>query len=147
MSLINELRAKSASVESVNAEVAAEIKASFDKILDSDRFEEHLSKRIDASDIKARKTFMKVEFWEYHSGCSTTQFRCGGITWRNKENEDGYESRRYKGVELKSINKEVCEYLSAKLERRMRELGFEIVSKEPQNSRFGYYEVNYYFGW
>jgi predicted TIM-barrel fold metal-dependent hydrolase len=90
---------------------------------------------------------MKVEFWAYQSGCSTTQFRCGGITWYNKENRDGYESRRYKGIELVSINREVCEYLSAKLEKRMRELGFEIVSKEPQNSRFGYYDVHYYFGW
>ena len=58
MSLINELRAKSESVESKRAEIIAEIQASFDKILDSERFEEHLKQRIDASDIKARKTFM-----------------------------------------------------------------------------------------
>ena len=147
MSLINELRAKSENVESKRAEIIAEIKASFDKILDSERFEEHLKKRIDASDIKARKTFMDVEFWEYHSGCSTTHFRCGGITWHNPENKDGWESHKYKGVELISINKQVCEYLSAKLEKRMRELGFEMVSKEDQESRFGYYDVHYYFGW
>lgn len=147
MNLINELRAKSASVESTKAEIVAEIKAYFDKFLDGERFEEHLKKYIDASDIKQRKTFMDVEFWEYHDGCSTTQFRCGGVRWYNKENKDGYESHRYKGIELISINKEVCEYLSAKLEKRMCNLGFEIVSKEPQNSRFGYYDVHYYFGW
>ena len=147
MSLINELKAKSAGVESVKSEIIAEIKASFDKMLDGERFEEHLRNYIDASDIKARKTFMDVKFWEYHDGCSTTQFRCGGVKWYNKENKDGYESRRYKGIELKSINREVGEYLSAKLENRMCELGFVMISKEPQNSRFGYYDVNYYFGW
>lgn len=147
MSLINELKAKSASVENTKTAIVAEIKASFDKILNSERFEEHLKKYIDASDIKQRKTFMDVEFWEYHDGCSTTQFKCGGVYWYNKENKDGYESHRYKGVELRSINKEVGEYLSAQLEKRMGELGFEMISKEPQNSRFGYYDVHYYFGW
>ena len=147
MSLINELRAKSAEVENTKEKIIAEIKASFDKILDGKKFEEHLKKYIDTSDIKCRKTFIDVEFWEYHDGCSTTHFSCGGIKWCNPENKHGYESRRYKGIELKSINKEVGEYLSMKLENKMRELGFEMVSKEPQNSRFGYYDVHYYFGW
>ena len=147
MSLINELRAKSASVENTKAEIIAEIKASFDKILDSERFEDHLKRYIDASDIKKRKTFMDVEFWEYHDGCSTTHFKCGGVYWHNPENRDGWASHRYKGIELISINKEIGEYLSVKLESRMCELGFEMISKEPQNSRFGYYDVHYYFGW
>lgn len=147
MSLINELRAKSTEVTNAKAEIVAEIKASFDKFLDGEKFEEHLRKYIDASDIKRGKTFMSVEFWEYHDGCSTTHFSCGGVRWYNPENRDGYESHKYKGIELRSVNKEVGEYLSTKLENRMRELGFEMVSKEPQNSRFGYYDVHYYFGW
>ena len=119
MSLINELRAKSASVENTKAEVIAEIKASFDKFLNGEKFEEHLGRYINGSDIKARKTFMAVEFWEYHSGCSTTHFSCAGIRWYNPENKEGYESCEYKGVELRTIDKEVCSYLSDRLVNRM----------------------------
>ena len=147
MSLINELREQSNIAENKRAEVVAEIKASFDKILNSERFEEHLKRYIDASDIKARKTFMNVEFWEYHEGCSTTSFRCGGITWYNPENKEGWESHRYKGIELCSINKEVCSYLTSRLMNRMNELGFYLVSKEDKKSRFDYYHTNFYFGW
>ena len=147
MSLINELREQSNIVENKRAEVIAEIKASFDRILNSERFEEHLKRYIDASDIKARKTFMNVEFWEYHEGCSTTSFRCGGITWYNPENKEGWESHRYKGIELCSINKEVCSYLTSRLMNRMNELGFYLVSKEDKKSRFDYYHTNFYFGW
>lgn len=147
MSLINELRAKSEIVENKREEVIAEIKASFDKVLNGERFEKHLERYIDASDIKDRKTFMNVEFWEYHEGCTTTYFKCGGIVWYNPENKDGCNSHTYKGVELRSINKEVCNYLASKLMDRMNELGFNLVSKEAQKSRFDYYHTNFYFGW
>ena len=147
MNLVNELRAKSINIENTKAEVIAEIKASFDKFLDSEKFEKHLEKYIDTSDIKQRKTSMKVEFWEYHDACSTTHFNCGGVNWYNTENRDGYKSHTYKGVELASINKEVCEYLSTKLEDRMRELGFTLLSREKQKSRFDDYETCCYFGW
>lgn len=147
MSLINELRGKSINLENAKAEVIAEIKTSFDKFLDSEKFEKHLEKYIDADDIKQRKTFMKVAFWEHHDGCSTTHFVCGGVNWYNTENRDGYESRTYKGIKLASIDKEVGEYLSTKLENRMRELGFTLLSREKQESRFNYYNTHFYFGW
>ena len=147
MSLIKELRAKSEKVENVKEEIIKEIKAHFDKYLDGDGLENYLQKRIGASEIKARKVFMTVEFWEYHDGCSTTNFYCGGRVWYNPENKHGWESHKYKGIELISINREVCNYLSNKLEKRMCELGFELLSKEDQKSRFGYYDTNYYFGW
>jgi hypothetical protein len=147
MNLINELRTKSEIEENKKEAVIAEIKTFFDKILNSERFEEHLKRYIDASDIKRRKTFMNVEFWEYHDGCSTTSFRCGGITWYNPENKDGYKSHSYKGIELCDINKEVCGYLTTRLINRMNELGFYLVSKEDQKGRFGYYHTNFYFGW
>ena len=147
MSLINELKAKSDTADCTKQEIIEEIKAYFDKYLDGDGLENHLRKTISASEIKERKTFTKVEFWEYHSGCTTTVFRCGGKCWYNPENRDGWKSHKYKGVELISIHKEVCSYLSDKLEKRMRELGFEMVSKEDQKSRLGYYDTHYYFGW
>lgn len=147
MSLITELREKSANAETVKGEVIAEIKNAFDKYLNSDRLENYLRHRIGTDEIKARQVFMDVEFWEYHSGCSTTHFRCGGCEWYNPENKYGWESYKYKGVELIAINKEVCNYLSERLVSRMNELGFHLVSKEDQKSRFGYYDTNFYFGW
>ena len=147
MNLITELREKSAKAEITKSEVIAEIKAAFDRYLNSDELENYLRCKIGKTEIKERKVFMIVEFWEYHSGCSTTQFRCGGYTWYNPENEEGWESHTYKGVELRTIDKEVCNYLSSRLVSRMNELGFYLISKEDQNSRFGYYDTHFYFGW
>ena len=147
MDFISELRAKSEQAENHRASVIAEIKASFDKFINSEQFEERLKRYIDTSDIKQRKTFMKVEFWEYHSGCSTTHFHCGGFEWYNPDDREGWASHRYKGVELSQIDEEVGKYLSSLLENRMRELGFYMVSKENAKGRLGHYHYNYYFGW
>ena len=147
MSLINELREKSANAEIVKSEVIAEIKNAFDKYLNSDRLENYLKGSIGTSEIKERKVFMMVKFWEYHSGCSTTHFHCGGAVWYNPENRDGWDSHRYKGVELSTIDKEIGNYLSERLVNRMNELGFYLVSKENQKSNLGYYNTCFYFGW
>ena len=147
MNLIAELKAKSANADSVRREVIEGIKAYFDKYLEGDGLENTLRKRIGTSEIRDRKVFMSVEFWEYHSGCSTTSFRCGGEHWYNPEDRDGWKSYNYKGVELRTIDKEVGEYLSAKLEKRMSELGFTLVSKKFECNRFNYYNIHYYFGW
>ena len=147
MNLINELRAKSANAETIKSEVIAEIKNCFDKYLNGDGLETYLRSRIGDTEIKERKVFMMVEFWEYHDGCSTTYFHCGGGVWYNPENKNGWESHRYKGIELITINKEIGDYLSSRLMSRMNELGFYLVSKEDQKSRFGYYNTHFYFGW
>ena len=55
MSLIAELREKSANAENIKSEVIAEIKAAFDKYINGDRFENHLRNRIGATEIKERK--------------------------------------------------------------------------------------------
>ena len=147
MNLINELRAKSANAENAKNEVIAEIKNYFDRYLNSDKLEDYLRRSISASEIEARKTFVFVEFWEYHEGCTTTNFTCAGMRWYNPENTHGWGSHYYKGIELRTIDKEICDYLSERLVTRMNELGFYLVSKEDQKSRFGYYDTHFYFGW
>lgn len=147
MSLIDELKEKSVKAEFTKSEVIAEIKSEFDKYLNSDRLENYLKRRIGNTEIKERKVFMKVEFWEYHSGCSTTHFHCGGYEWYNPKNKDGWESHTYNGIELKDISNEIGEYLSSRLTSRMNELGFYTISKEKQNGRLGYYNTHFYFGW
>lgn len=147
MNLITELREKSANAENTKSEVVAEIKTYFDQYLNSDALENYLRRIIGKSEIRDRKVFLKVEFWEYHSGCSTTHFHCGGKEWRNPENEWDWKSHCYKGVELRTIDKEIGSYLSSRLISRMNELGFYLVSREDKQSRLGYYENYFYFGW
>lgn len=147
MSLINELKTKSANAESIKSEVIAEIKTYFDKYLNSDALENYLRACIGKSEIESRKVYMDVQFWEYHDGCTTTNFRCGGRVWYNPETKDGWNSHYYKGVELKTIDQEVGNYLCDRLVSKMNELGFYVASKEHRKSRLGYFEVTFYFGW
>ena len=147
MNLINELREKSANAENTKSEVIAEIKNYFDKYLNSDRLEEYLRHWIRSDHIKERKVPLFVEFWAHHDGCSTTHFHCGGGNWYNPENKDGHKSWYYKGIELRTIDNEVGEYLSSRLMNRMNELGFYTISKEKQKSSLDYYEMKIYFGW
>ena len=147
MSLINELRAKSMQAEASKNDVVAEIKNAFDGYLSSDKFENYLRNKAGAEEIKNRQLYVNVEFWAYHSGCSTTHFSCGGYTWYNPENRDGWESHKYKGIDLSTIDKEVCNYVSARLKSRMNELGFYLVSTENASGRLNYYHTLFYFGW
>lgn len=147
MSLIDELKAKSNSADMVKQEVITEIIKYFDEYLCGEGLEKYLRKRIGDKEIKERKVFMVVNFWEYHSGCSSTYFHCGGKNWKNPESPEGYKSCEYKGVSLRSINTEICAYMKTKLIKRMKELGFTLVSEEKKTNRFEYYEVHMYFGW
>lgn len=147
MNLINELREKSANAENKKNEVIAEIKTCFDKYLNSEQLENHIKRIIGPREINERKVFLMIEFWEYHSGCTTTNFNCAGAVWHNPENREGIQSWEYKGVELRTIDKEIGKYLSQRLINRMNELGFYVISQEYKPNRFNYYETHFYFGW
>lgn len=144
MSLINELKIKSNNADNVRQEVIGEIKEYFDEYLDGDGLENYLRKNIHKREIEERKVCLMVIFWEYHEACSETHFACGGKSWINPENKYGYS---YKGVNLESVHKEICEYVAARLLKRMKDLGFNFLSQTTRNSRFGYYNTLYYFGW
>jgi hypothetical protein len=146
MSLINELKEKSNNADNVKQEIIEEIKNYFDKYLD-EGLENYLKRRIGNDEIKQRKVYMSVAFWGYRDGCSTTSFSCGGEYWYNPEVKDGYKSHYYRSVELRTLDKEVCSYLSSRLEERMCELGFTLVSKERKDCWLNYYDMQYYFGW
>ena len=147
MSLINELRAKSANAEATKSEVVAEIKRAFSSYLDSDDFENYLRRRAGKEEIQKRTLPINIQFWAYHSGCSTTYFNCGGYTWYNPENEEGYPSHSDKRVELVTIQDEICSYISNRLKSKMNELGFYLVSTEDAKGRLNYYHTLFYFGW
>lgn len=147
MSLIDELRAKSANVEATKSEISAEIKRDFDAYFNSNEFEDYLRNKVSTEEIKNRKLFLDVQFWAYHSGCSTTQFRSSGRAWYNPENKEGFSSHSCKGVELVTIQDEVCGYISTRLKSRMNELGFHLVSSENLRGKHNYYHTAFYFGW
>lgn len=147
MSFINELKSKSTALEIKKTEVIEGIKKSFDNFFDSDSFESFLKLKIKEEELKERKIFLMTEFWQYSSGCSTTRFYCAGATWYNPENKEGIDSWKYKGINLKDINVEVCTYLSSKLKQKMKEMGFDLLSEEDKTNRFGYYKKHFYFGW
>ena len=144
MSLINELKEKSNNAQNIKYKVIEEIKKYFDEYLEGDDLEIFLRDTIKDSDIQRRKKFMQIKFWEYQSGCSETYFYCAGKFWYNPENR---QSWFYKSVNLKTIDREIGEYLSHKLINKMKELGFVLLSADYHNNRFGYYERYFYFGW
>ena len=146
MSLINELKVKSNKAEDVKQEIIQEIKKYFDEYLDIG-LEDVLRQNITDSEIRSRQKFLKVEFWEYRSGCSTTSFYCAGKYWYNPENRDGYASHRYKGIELRDISEEIGNYLTVRLQQRMCELGFDVISREEKHTSMRLYNMHFYFGW
>lgn len=147
MSLIDELKEKSNKAYDIRQEVIEEIKEYFDEYLDSDGFEKFLRKKIGNEEIRKRETYLAVSFWEYHSGCLDTYFSCGGKKWNNPESQCSYTSCIYRGVYLRDIQNEICNYLEKKLIQKMRDLGFNYLRQDKQESRFGYFNSLYYFGW
>lgn len=147
MSFITELKSKSEALENKKTEVIEEIKKSFDNFFDSHLFEHALKLEIKEKELKERRVFLMTKFWQYSSGCSTTNFYCAGARWYNPENKEDIASWDYKGIRLKDINTEVCTYLSSKLKQKMEEMGFELLSEEDKTNRFEYYERHFYFGW
>ena len=146
MSLINDLKAKSNEVENTKKSIIEEIKAYFDEYLEN-RLEKFLEKRIGEEEIKERKVCLRVSFWAYKSGCSTTNFHCGGGVWFNPIEKEGYKSQYYKGIELETLDKEIGDYLSKKLKNKMQDLGFSLIIERKIESRFDYYDMAYEFGW
>lgn len=144
MSLINGLREKSNNAQNIKYEVIEEIKRYFDEYLEGDNLEKFLRYTIKDDDVKERKKFMQIKFWEHHSGCSETHFYCAGKYWYNPENRYSWE---YKGVRLSTIDSIIGEYLTSKLINKMKELGFILLSNELKNNRLDYYERHFYFGW
>lgn len=147
MSLINELKEKSNKVYDIRQEVIEEIKDYFDEYLDSNRFEKFLRKNIGNEEIRKRETYLAVRFWGYHNECPNTYFYCGGKTWTNPENPCSYNSCIYRGVYLRDVQNEICNYLERRLIQKMKDLGFNYLRQNKKESRFEYFNSLYYFGW
>lgn len=146
MSLVESLREKSKLFESTRQEVVEEIKAYFDDYFNSNEFEKYVES-ISKNHIKDRTIPIKIEFWEYHMGCSDTNFYCCGCKWCNPQNQYSIKSWKYKDVWLRDVQFDVCEYLTGLTLSQMQKLGFEYKGADGITNKMGYYETWLYFGW
>ena len=109
--------------ENKNTEVANEIINYFRDVLKSEKFELELKNELIRAIKDNRTTYNTwVEFWNYSSGCSDTHFSVFRFWWTNKENS-GYQSRRYKGVDLYDISRDVIDSLLRMYMTKLSSLG------------------------
>ena len=146
MNLVEKLKQQSDNYHETRQTIIKEIKNHFDEYFNSDLLEKYLEKKIHRTEIEQRKVCLSIEFWEYHIDCSDTYFFCAGKKWIHPE-EKGYKSRRYKSIQLNSIQQEICEYLEDRLIEKMKELGFRYLTTACNRNKFEYFDANYYFGW
>ena len=116
----------------------------FEEKMNKDSFKNNLKERIKEALNKGKNTCdLKIEFWDYTSGCSFTYIYvacCGKFEIKGTDGD--YSSyHNYKGVRLEDIHKRVCSKLSELLKEKLKELELKIVSSERQDNkyRYGYY--------
>ena len=108
-------------------DVIDEIVDKYHKYLDSIDFEEKFKESLRQEDIDRGYKKCYYSFWAYHEGCSGTNFRLGGYEWKNGS---GYESHKYKNIELREIQKEVLQGMIDILRRKLSQSGLHMRGHE-----------------
>lgn len=145
MSFIQEIKEIENNRNNQEEIVINEIVDYFKEKLNSDKYKEYLKKRITDKINESKNTLeLNIEFWNYHSGCSETNFSCGGIKFKLD-----YGKYDYKGIKLYDIQHKVCDKLSVLLCDKLEELGLTIVSKTRHDNeyRFGYHNEKIIVSW
>lgn len=132
--------------------IVNEIVDYFKEKMNNEKFKEYLKEYIKKA-INNGKTNcdLRIEFWEYSSGCSNTYIYvpcCG--KFEIKGEYDNYDSHlNYKGIRLKDLHKRICTILSDLFKTKIKELGLKVVSSErvDNNYRFGYYKEDITISW
>ena len=145
MSFIQEIKEIENERKEKENDVINEIVNYFNEKFNDVKYEEYLKKRIKEEINNSKKHLtLNIEFWNYHSGCSETNFSCGGIKFKLD-----YGKYDYKGIELYDIQHKVCDKLSVLLCDKLEELGLTIVSKTRHDNeyRFGYHNEKIIVSW
>lgn len=121
---LDDINAAKNEQSNLNSEITNEILTYFHTKLESDGFTDYLKERI----IKAIKDnkksiYMQVEFWNYNSGCSATNFSIDRYEWKNPEHPTGWESHDYKGVYLYNISRPIVNKMKDMLVSKLSSLG------------------------
>jgi hypothetical protein len=132
MNLAEKFNKKSEEIENRVDEITNEIVLYFKNIFETGEFENVLERNLTKEDKIKRRKILFVEFWNYSSGCSDTNFRVGFHTWKNPEG-NGFKSRRYKGLELYDIQKDVGKKLLNLTEYYLKDMGFKITIENDES--------------
>lgn len=143
------LREKTDEINITKKEVVDEIVDKFNNYLNNGNFENYLKKIITDSDLEKGYKTLYSEFWKYHPGCSGTNFTIAGFKFRNTEvSEYSLEANYYKGIELKSIQKEVIDNCLNHLYTKLEEMGFKYKCKKYEiHKRFNILQVETKIMW
>jgi len=142
MNALETLKKKAESNEAIEKSIMDEIVAYFYNWIYSDMFDNYV---VSVANVDKRNVEIFIEFWQYHSGCSATNFRVGNCFWYNPENPHNYESCKYKGIELKNINFAVCNALYNTLIDIMEEKGFKYCGAESEETGYKYFSKGFIF--
>lgn len=134
MSFIQEIKEMEKDRREKENDVINEIVNYFNEKFNDVKYEEYLKKRIEEEINASKKQLnLKIEFWNYSSGCMSTNFSCGGKVFKLE-----YGKYDYKGIELYDIQHKVCDKLSILLCNKLEELGLTIVSKTRHDNEYRY---------
>lgn len=152
MSFIEEIREMENDRNDKENIVLNDILSYFEEKMRKETFKNNLKDRIKESLNKGKNTCdLKIEFWDYASGCSFTYIYvacCGKFEIKGTDGD--YSSYHYyKGVRLEDIHKRVCGKLSELLKEKLQELELEIVSSKRKDgeSRYNFYEETITIKW
>jgi hypothetical protein len=147
MSFLEEIEEMKNNRNDTENRVVNEIVDYFKEKMNNDKFKEYLKEYIKKA-INNGKTNcnLRIEFWEYSSGCSDTFIYvpcCGKFELK------GEEKYEYKGIRLKEIHKRICTILSDLFKTKIKELGLKVINSErlDNNYRFGYYVEDITISW
>ena len=143
MKLIDEIRNEQKQHDDDTKIVKNEILDKFKNYYESENFKEFLKQKCkNTINDNKNTTDLKVEFWEYHTGCSQTNFSAAGYCWKLS-----HERKDYKGITLRNIQNELCEDIYNTLKDTLQHMGFTIVRSEMHESRFGYFDKKITITW
>lgn len=150
MSFINDIRKMQIEKMNVEEDVITEIVKYFESKYNSKEYEDYLKSKIEKQIKESRRTLtLNVEFWEYHSGCSTTHIEGGGVTFSIPYNEEYSKNLYYKSVRLEEVQHDICDRVSNILLKKLKELGLTIVSvtRHDGEYRFDYHKETIVISW
>ena len=103
-------------------------------------FEDRLKKDIIRSIKTNSKTYIHIQYWKHHDGCSETHY---GMSYCKRfHGNESYDNNYYNGVDLWAIRYEVVSGLCKLYEDKLHSLGLRY-SKENKTSWLDYPEYVY----
>lgn len=148
MNLFEKVTSASNAIDATKIEIKNEILNKCAKYLNSEEFDAYLEKRMDKNALDKRTLTLYTDFWEYHSGCSATHFRCANWYWFTPDCEKySWDSHYYKGVRLEEIHKDIVEGFCGLLKEAMMDKGFSNIHINRKINNLGYAEYEVIIRW